>query len=533
MTLASLQVREEDILREEQRRRPGVETMPISEQHAHAVNWIRSNVKIQDPILPNGEGPFDLYDYQEEFIGLWLAEVDKARRGRPAGIRTEKSRQMGDSWLFMALCVYALRHWRNFRALVISRKQSKVDDGGQSSTPDSLMGKSRFIWERLRGEEKFPLASKYLSLVNPETNGTILGEAANPNAGRGGTFLFGLWDETAATEHSWSILASWEQAVRCPYYLSTPQGNTNVFAHLRHSPTLQQVRHHWSQHPIKSQGLYRCPGGIKHEGQSQICEGGEMRSPWYDEQCKRMPPELIAQELDISYERSVHGRAFPEFDAEIHGVRDLMGEPAGVWVASIDPGATTAAMVLLQFVELPRRIECRVIDCWEAHDATAHTYADMLTTWKAEYGISRLYVCGDPSGYNRDLTDGRSVFGELQKHGWRVEAPFFLSKVGDRVRLTRDFMGGRETPKGVSLAFAYRADLEMFADRVVVAKWPTNSDGVVTTETDLAHNEAEHIADALTYGVAWYMGREKAQVFQAPRTSRTRPYTAGLLNTDF
>jgi hypothetical protein len=513
------------------RRAPDISTTTLEVQAEHCTRWIRANCIIQDPSAPGGVLAFDLYDYQEEFVRIFLAEVVKARAGRPAGLRTEKSRQMGDSWLMMALELYTLGHWPNFRAINISRKEQKVDDGGQNSTADSLHGKIRFMHERLPPGAAFPLEIRHLSIVNPTMGGTIIGEAATPSAGRGGTFLYGLWDETAATEHSQAIHASFEQAVRCPHYLSTPQGKSNIFAFTRGSSSLCQVRHHWTVHPQKGADKYLCPGGVLHPGRGELCQGGEWRSPWYDEQCRRMTPEAIAQELDISYERSTSGRAFPEFDAARHGLTPLGVEPGGQFVASIDPGVTTAAVVLMQFVDVPGVRECRVMEAWKGHDATAQTYAQLIESWTSIYGAMR--VTGDPSGFSRGLAYGKSVFGEMSdRYSIRVVAPPELKKVSDRIRLVRDLMAERDLGQARAGRFAYRGELEAFARDLEEAKWPTDREGRVTSETDLEHNEAEHTADALSYGVFFYYGR---MTFALPPVSHPswRPLTAGLRNKVF
>jgi transposase-like protein len=107
-------------------------------------------------------------------------------------------------------------------------KGPSVADGGQNSTTDSLHGKIRFMYERLVADETFPLEIKHLSLVNRVSGAIVIGEAASPNAGRGGTFLYGLWDETASTEHGHAIYAAREQAVRCPRYLSPLDPSSNI-----------------------------------------------------------------------------------------------------------------------------------------------------------------------------------------------------------------------------------------------------------------------------------------------------------------
>ena len=201
-------------------------------------------------------------------------------------------------------------------------------------------------------------------------------------------------------------------------------------------------------------------------------------------------------------------------------------------MVSIDPGVTTAAAVVLQFVDTPGTRECRVMEAWKGHDATAQTYAELVGYWTARYG--KLQVTGDPSGFNRDLTYGKSVFGELkERYSVNVVAPLRLQNVSDRIRLVRDIMAERDLDKGRRGRFAYRAELEEFARDLEEAKWPTDRDGRVTRETDLEHNDPEHTADALSYGVAYYCGRVTYDYVPSSTPARSRPLTAGILNRRF
>lgn len=117
-------------------------------------------------------------------------------------------------------------------------------------------------------------------------------------------------------------------------------------------------------------------------------------------------------------------------------------------------------------------------------------------------------MTGDPSGFNRDLVYGHSVFGELHsRYKIQVLQPPKDQTVNDRVRSVRDLMAERELGNDKRGRFAYPAGLEEFARDIEKAKWPTDRDGRVTRETDLDHNEAEHTADALYYGVSYYFAR--------------------------
>ena len=133
-----LNVTLEAIREELARRGPGIERQPIDLQVAHCIAWIETNCFILDPAATGGVLLFTLYDYQKDLVRTFFEEANKARNLATAGIRIEKSRQMGDTWLLMALELYTLKHWKSFQALNVSLKEDKVDDGGQNSTTDSL-----------------------------------------------------------------------------------------------------------------------------------------------------------------------------------------------------------------------------------------------------------------------------------------------------------------------------------------------------------------------------------------------------------
>ena len=144
----------------------------------------------------------------------------------------------------------------------------------------------------------------------------------------------------------------------------------------------------------------------------------------------------------------------------------------------------------------------------------------------------QLQVTGDPSGFARGLAYGRSVFGEMQdRYGIHVSAPPELRQVSDRIRLVRDLMAEREIGQKRRGRFAYRAELEDFARDLEEAKWPTDREGRVTRETDLEHNEAEHTADALSYGVAYYCLRHNSVVLPPRAHPSYRSPFAGLKDT--
>ncbi len=121
---------------------------------------------------------FPEYPYLKEFFD---------ENKDPHNEHIDKSRQMLISWAFMILFLWDLTFKDNIANFITSRKEFLVDDGGSLSTANSLMGRIRFIWERLPDFLRMPLDISYLRIKNPITQSFIIGESSNPNAGRSGT----------------------------------------------------------------------------------------------------------------------------------------------------------------------------------------------------------------------------------------------------------------------------------------------------------------------------------------------------------
>ena len=146
--------------------------------------------------------PFIPYPYQEECIKeVW----DSIEKWEPVFI--EKSRQMGFSWLIMAIFVYGFL-FHNHKYLVLSQKQDDVDKKGDMK---SLFEKARFMLKNLpdwmlpvgwKGNDTY---NKYMSISRPDGTGSITGESANPNASRWGTYKAIFPDEFAFQSNATTI----------------------------------------------------------------------------------------------------------------------------------------------------------------------------------------------------------------------------------------------------------------------------------------------------------------------------------------
>ena len=252
--------------------------------------------------------PFLLFPKQAEFV-TWVFE---RWRGREDGL-AEKSRDMGISWLCVAIAVWM---WTFYPGVVIgfgSRKEEYVDKLGD---PKSLFWKVRQFVGLLPTEFR-PVGydegkhAPHMRIRNPETGSAIVGEAGD-NIGRGNRTSIYFKDESAFYERPEAIDAALSQTSNCKVDLSTVNGNGNPFYKKRHGGKIKVFTFHWRQDPRKDDA-------------------------WYQKQCNTLDPVIVAQEIDIDYNASttdawVHGNLIAA--AQRNGPADV--EALGDWVIAID-----------------------------------------------------------------------------------------------------------------------------------------------------------------------------------------------------
>lgn len=225
--------------------------------------------------------PFVPFPRQQEWI-TWL--LDRWRQSED-GV-TEKSRDMGISWLCIGLSsALCLTH----KDLVIgfgSRKEMLVDRAGD---PDSLFWKARMFNRLLppefRGNQDIEAASTHLKIAFPHTGSVIRGEAGD-SIGRGGRSSLYFTDEDAFIPRGQLVDAALSQNTNCRQRVSTVNGMNNPFAVARHGGRVEVFTFHWRDDPRKNDA-------------------------WYAKQQERLDPVILAQEVDISYTASVAGVLIP------------------------------------------------------------------------------------------------------------------------------------------------------------------------------------------------------------------------------
>jgi phage terminase large subunit len=217
--------------------------------------------------------PFMLFPKQAEFIE-WV--YDHWRR-REDGL-TEKSRDMGVSWLCVAIAVHMWLFFADMQIGFGSRKEEYVDEIGNLK---ALFPKIRLFVDLLPREFR-PVGwdgGKFMLINNPENGASIIGEAGD-NIGRGARTGIYFKDESAFYERSEKIEAALSQTSNCKIDVSTPNGSGNSFYRKRHGGKIDVFTFHWKDDPRKDQA-------------------------WYDKQKRDLDAVILAQEVDIDYSASV------------------------------------------------------------------------------------------------------------------------------------------------------------------------------------------------------------------------------------
>jgi hypothetical protein len=507
-------------------------------------------IHVDDPSGAPTFRKFPVYPFLRRFF----------REAQPQqNLHVEKSRQMTMSWAWMALFLWDVLFHDRWPDLVVSRRAVDVDDGGSSSTPDSLMGKVRLMLTMLPVYlQPLNAVVKQFQISIPDNKSWIRGETGTRSAGRGPTYRRALLDEAAYIEGSESIFKAVRQSAKNGTCLnSTPNGKANVFARVRFNPrsTFKKLSFWWPRHPVKAEGLY-CTCGWKfvldlsapvhlqipiqafhaHDcGNLKLSppRPRECRSAWYDEACRDYTPEQTASELDISYERSRRGRVYEGFDSTLHVFdHQLLRQPDGTPLgerraketledyhvrylrAALDPlkplvvgwdfGVSDPSSLLLGQILDEKQMVVRWIDEHEHHGESWDYYHRHVTKlwWRVwvELGGEKHYPMehyGDPSGKNRasDLTSWVSNLAG-------ADPPIRIQSVetgtpgaGSPLEWI-DFIHVLIRGQRVLLS-SWCAHL---IDTLEQYRWPTTAEGeLLVGSAQPVHDQYSHTADALRY----------------------------------
>jgi hypothetical protein len=252
--------------------------------------------------------PFKLFPKQIE----WIEWIVANWKNRQPGI-TEKSRDMGMSWLSVSLACTLCLFYDGMAIGFGSRKEEYVDKIG---APKSLFHKARQFMDSLphefRGGWERDKHAPHMRIIFPETEAVIAGESGD-GIGRGDRTSIYFVDESAYLEHPELVEASLSQTTNCRQDISTPHGLANPFAQKRHAGRLPVFTFHWRDDPRKNE-------------------------IWYAKQQAELDPVTLAQEVDLSYSASVTGVVIPHqwAMAAIDAHLKLQIKPTGARIAALD-----------------------------------------------------------------------------------------------------------------------------------------------------------------------------------------------------
>jgi hypothetical protein len=430
--------------------------------------------------------PLILFDYQKDTI-LWL--INKIKNGEDGLL--EKSRDMGATWLFIWVFIWYWRFAESFSGLLGSYKQDLVDN----RTLDSHFGKIDYCIQQL---PKWLLPSRFsldkhrqsMKLVNPENGNLITGDTMNPDFARGSRKTAVFLDEGASWEYFTEAWASSGDTTPCRLTASTPKGH-NAFALLRDSG-IDVKTLHWKLHPLKDQ-------------------------EWYDYEKSRRSDEEVAQELDISYNKSQEGRVYPEFDNCEWGT--FKYDPFKPLYESWDFGKTDDTAMLWFQQQDDGRIA--LIDSYSNRGKTIDFYIPFVTGvapsqsigyTKKDYAIIESHKnwhnavhFGDPAvRFGNQVTD-KTVLSVLQDNGIRIN---FLED-------SKDFSSRRNSTKVFlrNMVLDTNENNKLFAIAIENASYPKMRTGGGEEIRSIApkHDWTSHFRSSLEYMAVNYLNRRHSR----------------------
>lgn len=313
--------------------------------------------QVNQNFIPGGVwrecGPFIPVDYQVEAVRVILECIYERE-----DLLIEKSREMGVSWLCLIVQTWLWNFHKRKKHLCLSRNEEAVDKPDDS---DCLFWKVDYILEYLptwllQGYDP-AVHRRKRSFSHPNGSGWT-GQATTASAGVGGRATDAFIDEYPRFPNGgFDVLAGTAATTRSRIFNGTHQGIDTAFYQLSLRPDIRKLVIHWTQHPDKRKGLYRwstamrriesldptfeyppqcskclrlagpvdegwaprCKCGVALQDYKFITDGSPLggpfpglRSPWYDEECRRIgSPQKVAEELDIN----PIGSATQAFDA--------------------------------------------------------------------------------------------------------------------------------------------------------------------------------------------------------------------------
>ena len=266
---------------------PGLLSACYKHYENNPVDFINDWVWTYDPRQKTPFMPMVLFKKQADLVNwLYMKTIDKED-----GL-IEKTRDVGITWVCCAFAAWAWLFKDGIKISFGSRKEKLVDELGNI---DSIFEKIRVIFRYLPNcflpkyqdqlgswmgyrEDK---DATFMRIINRKTNAMISGEAGD-NIGRGGRSTMYFLDEFAFLERQEKVEAAVSSNSDVKIYLSTYNGNGNLFYRKRISEAIPVFSFAWRDDPRKD-------------------------DEWYAKQQRNLEPHILAQEVDMDPNASVEG----------------------------------------------------------------------------------------------------------------------------------------------------------------------------------------------------------------------------------
>lgn len=396
--------------------------------------------------------PFIPRSFQTQYLDTLQAHIEAGE-----DLLTDKSREMGVTWMVLMALVWKWLFEPKFAALVSSMTVEKIERKGD---PSCLFWKIDYLIECLNWTVPFLVPegfaftephATHMKRVNKSNGSVITGETMGPNLGRSGRARVIFLDEFAEAEYQEATWAACSRTSECRLVVFTPKGLN--FAGRMANPkrgepaAINKVTLHWMIDETKNQyqifsgrsgSLLKTGHGVPDpEFYEANPDALPPLYPWYEDAKRRVGWDMvkIAQELDVNYTESVDGIMYPQIERA--RFMHVPYDPSLTLYLSMDYGLSDeTAMIWFQWDYRLRRF--RVIDCLKKGGRTIKWFIPFITGGSLGLGqseggysgkereIIERHVAfqgrytdfyGDPAGKNRNQVTNTSVISELDKYG--------------------------------------------------------------------------------------------------------------------
>lgn len=260
--------------------------------------WVNDN---GEEVAVTGDAshvPFITWKIQDDAA---LQIINAIERGEDVLI--DKSRDMGASWLVIAVFQWFWQFRPNSTFLELSRKELYVDQRGNM---DSLFEKHRYmlrmqpLWLRPKR-----VRDNAMLIENQDIGSSIVGESTNEHAGQGGRKTAILLDEFARVRNGEEIDLATADTSACRIFNSTVNGPSTWYTRIYRDMnsgkrTGRIIVLPWEAHPFKGRDIKFVDVPVTPRNPT----GRKAVSPWYlKEQAKRSSRNL-AQNVDRDHGKS-------------------------------------------------------------------------------------------------------------------------------------------------------------------------------------------------------------------------------------